>query len=597
MANLIGQSLGRYHILEQLGEGGMATVYKAYDTRLESNVAVKVIRTERLAPEILERALKRFEREAKAVARLAHPNIVRVVDYGEQENQPYLVMQYLPGGTLKQRLGKPMPWIEAAWILAPIARALDFAHRQNIIHRDVKPSNILITADGDPMLTDFGIAKIIDEEATVDLTGTSATVGTPEYMAPEQVIAKSVDHRADIYALGIVFYEMVTGRKPFLADTPMAVLFKHVSEPLPRPKQFVPNLPDEVEKILLKALAKKPDDRYQSMAEFANALDKLQHTPVFPVNPEPAKPVVIAAPVESEPTTDQSTRLQEGTVERVDTRLEPAIDQSTILQEGTVEQVDAQPEPRKLSNELVVSLGGGVQMIFMRVPAGKFLMGSPEGEGDKDEHPQHEVYLDEYWMGKTPVTNLQYKTFVKEAGHKPPAYWKNASIPDGKEEHPVVGITWQDAQAFCAWASKVSECKIHLPTEAEWEKAARGTDGRKYPWGNEKPNKHLCNYDYGKLFSGRGATPVGYYSPQGDSPYSCVDMAGNVWEWAADWYSKTYYSSSSSSNPQGPLFGRRRVLRGGSWGYSGYYVRSAYRYWDAPDYKYNPIGFRCARSE
>jgi len=276
MTNLIGQSLGRYHILEQLGEGGMATVYKAYDTRLEADVAVKVIRTERLAPEILHRAMRRFEREAKALAQLNHPNIVKVLDYGEYEGQPYLVMSYLPGGTLKNKMkGKPMPWQEAVNLLIPIARGLEYAHKRGTIHRDVKPSNILITESGEPILTDFGVAKILDEEATLDLTGTSAAVGTPEYMAPEQATSKNIDHRADIYALGIVLYEMVTGRKPFQADTPLAVLFKHASEPLPRPSQFAPNIPDLLEKVLVKALTKNRDDRYQSMKEMGGALQNL----------------------------------------------------------------------------------------------------------------------------------------------------------------------------------------------------------------------------------------------------------------------------------------------------------------------------------
>jgi len=277
MSTLVGHSLGRYHILEQLGEGGMATVYKAYDTRLEADVAVKVIRTEQLAPSVLARALKRFEREAKALARLTHPNIIKVIDYGESEDRPYLVMEYLPGGTLKQRLkdlGKPMPWQEAIHLILPVAHALDFAHRQGLVHRDVKPSNILTTADGEPMLSDFGIAKLLDLEETVDLTGTSVAVGTPEYMAPEQSTSKTVDQRADIYALGIVFYEMVAGRKPYVADTPLAVLIKHASEPLPRPKLFAPDLPDAVERVLLKALAKQPADRYQTMGEFAAAMEK-----------------------------------------------------------------------------------------------------------------------------------------------------------------------------------------------------------------------------------------------------------------------------------------------------------------------------------
>lgn len=283
MLNLIGQSLGRYHVIEQLGEGGMATVYRAYDTRLETDVAVKVIRTENLAPSILERALKRFEREAKALAKLTHANIVKVLDYGEYEGRPYLVMPFLPGGTLKQRFrGQPLPWQDAVRIMLPISKALGYAHEQNIVHRDVKPSNILITQSGDPMLTDFGIAKIIDEEATQDLTGTSAAVGTPEYMAPEQVVSKNVDHRADVYALGIVLYEMVTGRRPFTADTPMAVLFKQASEPLPRPIQFAPELPDNIERILIKALAKKPEDRYQNMGAFTAALENAQQALAVP---------------------------------------------------------------------------------------------------------------------------------------------------------------------------------------------------------------------------------------------------------------------------------------------------------------------------
>ena len=277
MQDFAGQSIGRYHIIEPLGEGGMAVVYKAYDTHLECEVAVKVIRTENLPQSGVERALKRFEREAKAVARLNHPNIVKVTDYGEEDGKPYLVMPFLPGGTLKQLIRErgQIPWQEAARILIPIAEALAYAHEEKVIHRDIKPSNILLTRSGQPMLTDFGVAKIIEDEATQDLTGTSATVGTPEYMAPEQITSKTVDARADLYSLGVVFYEMVTGRKPFEADTPMAVLVKHASEPLPRPSQYNKNLPLNIENILIKALTKKPEDRYQSADEIRKALQKL----------------------------------------------------------------------------------------------------------------------------------------------------------------------------------------------------------------------------------------------------------------------------------------------------------------------------------
>ncbi len=284
MTQLIGQSLGRYHVLEQLGEGGMATVYKAYDTRLERDVALKVIRRNAFPEDQLDHILKRFEREAKALARLSHPNIVGIMDYGDHEGAPYLVMEYLPGGTLKQRLGKPMPWQEAVRILIPIAEALGFAHEHSIVHRDVKPSNILLTEKGQPMLSDFGIAKILEGADNQSLTTTGLGVGTPEYMAPEQWTGQA-GTLSDLYSLGVLLYEMVTGRKPYTADTPAAILLKQTSEPLPRPSLYARDLPDGIEKILLKALAKKPEDRYETMAAFAAAMENLLATTVQSVKP------------------------------------------------------------------------------------------------------------------------------------------------------------------------------------------------------------------------------------------------------------------------------------------------------------------------
>ena len=280
MVDLSGKSLGRYHIVQQLGEGGMASVYKAYDTRLERYVAVKVIRLEKDQDSSF---LKRFEREAKALAKLSHPNIVHVDDYGEQDGVPYLVMDYIPGGTLKQRLGQPVNYQEAAKILAPVAHALYHAHMNGIVHRDVKPANVLMTAGGQPMLSDFGIAKLLEGEQTTELTGTGVGIGTPEYMAPEQGTGEKVDERADIYSLGVVFYELITGRKPFRADTPMAVVIKHITEPLPRPDSFVPGLPEEVDQIIFKAMAKHPKDRYQTMEQFAMALERLVQTSPQPL--------------------------------------------------------------------------------------------------------------------------------------------------------------------------------------------------------------------------------------------------------------------------------------------------------------------------
>jgi len=609
MTNLTGQSLGRYHILEQLGEGGMATVYKAYDTRLESDVAVKVIRTENLAPSILNRALKRFEREAKSLAKLTHANIVNVLDYGEYDGKPYLVMPYLPGGTLKAKLnGRPVPWQEAARILLPIARALGYAHEQGMIHRDVKPANILITHSGDPMLTDFGIAKIIDEEATQDLTGTSAAVGTPEYMAPEQVTAKSVDHRADIYALGVVFYEMVTGRKPFQADTPMAVLFKHASEPLPRPTQFAPELPDAVEKILLKALAKKAENRYASMGELAAALEKL---------------------AQGFPGADLLTATQAGKVSEGKQRASHSNESVSkrwwlsrplaivaiigLLMLGLALLVINWPGETILSPSILALetpspalLPGATRvrevdgMVMIYVPAGPFTIGSDEGENN--EKPARTVTLDAFWIDQTEVTNAMFNLCVQDGRctlpRKNSSPTRNNYYNDAKyANYPVIYVSWEQANTYCAWAGSVStgSTTTRLPTEAEWEKAARGIDGRIYPWGNQTPWIYSANYN-----SDLGDTsPVGSF-PNGASPYGALDMAGNVWEWVADWYSPDYYSNSSSTtSPTGPNSGRYKVLRGGAWDNLDFAVRSTFRNWDSPtnfDYNFGNYGFRCASS-
>jgi eukaryotic-like serine/threonine-protein kinase len=277
-ADLIGQTLGRYQITSQLGEGGMATIYKAFDAELERYVAIKVLR-----PDISQASdfLERFKREARALARLSHPNIVPVLDFGEYipegsvHHLPYLVMEYVPGGALRRVPGFPVPPSEAAKLLAPIARALALAHSRGIIHRDVKPANFLVAEDGRPMLSDFGIAKMLETESASRLTREGVGIGTPEYMAPEQGQGGEMDQRVDIYALGVVFYELVVGRVPFEADTPLAIVIKHINDPLPPPRQINPELPEAAEKILLKALAKNPNHRFGNMELMAAALDKL----------------------------------------------------------------------------------------------------------------------------------------------------------------------------------------------------------------------------------------------------------------------------------------------------------------------------------
>lgn len=230
----------------------------------------------------------------------------------------------------------------------------------------------------------------------------------------------------------------------------------------------------------------------------------------------------------------------------------------------------------------------GMEMVL--VPAGEFTMGSSDEDEDAgdDEKPAHWVYLDAYYIGKYPVTNAQYRRFTEDTGHPEPESWGDDDFNSDKQ--PVVGVSWKDAVSFCRWMSKKTGREYRLPTEAEWEKAARGTNGRKYPWGDEAPDSTLCNFndEIGKT------TEVGSY-PQGASPYGCQDMAGNVWEWCNDWYDEDYYKRSPQRNPQGPSSGGYRVLRGGSWSDSANDLRSAFRDRDDPDYR-SGCGFRCAAS-
>lgn len=270
--DLIGKNIDRYKIVGELGKGGMAVVYRAVDTMLDRSVAIKVIQSESGNQ---EKFTKRFLREAKTLANLSHPNIVKVLDYGEYEGAPYLVMEFISGGALKAMIGKPIPYAEAAAMLVPMARALHYAHQQRIVHRDVKPENILINDSGQPMLSDFGILKLVDLEESRGLTGTGKIVGTPAYMSPEQIRGREVDGRADIYSLGIVFFEMITGRKPYNASTPIELSMQHLHDPIPKAKQFVRDLPAEVEQVIVKSMAKSPEDRYQTMLVFAQALEKL----------------------------------------------------------------------------------------------------------------------------------------------------------------------------------------------------------------------------------------------------------------------------------------------------------------------------------
>ncbi len=621
--SLIGKQFERYNILELLGEGGMATVYKAYDTRLEREVAIKVIRRDAFPADQMVMLLKRFEREAKSLAKLSHPNIVGVLDYGEYEGSPYLVMEYLSGGTLRQRLGNPLPWREAVQMVLPIANALEYVHDRGIINRDVKPSNILMTEKGQPMLTDFGLVKIFGEEKqeNTHLTSSGTGLGTPDYMAPEQWTGETTA-QSDLYSLGVVLYEMITGHRPYTADTPAGVLLKQATEPLPLPTRYIVDLPLEVESILLKALAKDPKDRYPNMRAFIADLQNLlagrdveaTHTKLDVLRnqmtgqakyadaaPAAAQPkpkamfpilaglgllgililgggalFAFGSGVFAEPTALPSPTATFTAVPPTETSA-PATEVPTEVVTPT-----ETPFPAEIVDDK------NVPMIY--IPAGEFTMGSDD-TGDVASRPAHKVNLPAFYIDKFEVTNEMYDACVyavecrrplRQASMTRNSYFTNPVFA----KYPVVYLEWRMAKTYCEWRG------ARLPTEAEWEKAARGSqDTRIYPWGNEQPDCTFANY------SGcvGDTTPVDQHE-KGKSVYGVYGMAGNVWEWTSTVFD--LYPYDPEDGREDLTSNKDRVARGGSWSgtFNAGNIRLDMRLKLIPSFSTPYLGVRCARS-
>ncbi len=617
--------LGKYELHEQIGKGGFGVVYRAIDTTLVREVALKVLHPQLTTePDFLER----FRNEARMVASLDSPSIVTIYEMGEVDGRVFIAMKYLSGGSLKERLEKEgaLPFDEAVKIMGEICVGLEVAHKKGLVHRDIKPANILFDSDGHAVLGDFGLAKAIRASSS---SGENSGVGagTPAYRAPELWRGKPPASPAtDVYSLGCVFYEMLTGKVLFDGNTPDEIITQHLMVGPVFLDRFSGEIPEGVKTIVEKAVQKQPQERYRSISELSRALETII-SGAKKEKQESLGPALLGSTDNEKNEREKkgehsylliwqvvagvailgllvsviylvinnrnsgssgaiASQISTGT-----TTIEAVVSDSVPMIVQTQSETSEGTEPYKpvlgIGSKQVSPKDG---MTMMYVPAGNFLMGSLVGVGDNDEHPQHTVHLDAYWIDQTEVTNGMYELCVNAGECTEPSsntsytrssYYGNASFAD----YPVINVERDQALAYCQWAGR------QLPTEAQWEKAARGTNGQTYPWGNNDPDVTSANY---KRNVG-DTTKVGSYLV-GVSPFGALDMAGNVWEWVADWYAAGYYLSSPTENPTGPVAGQFLILRGGSYLDNERSLRSSNRLNYYPSTSSYNIGFRCSLS-
>ena len=538
------KNLGRYQIEAFLGRGAFAEVYKAKDTVLKRTVALKVLKPALMAD---EEAFTRFTHEAQVLASLVHPRIAWVWDMGEADGRYFIAMRYVDGRSLEKVISErgALALGEVLMIASQVAEALDFAHGQDLVHRDVKPQNIIISEKEGAVLTDFGLVKAMQSSG---MTGTGSHLGTPQYMAPELWDGKEASLASDQYALACLVAEMLTGKMLFDGSTPV-VIRKHLMEEPVLPS----GLPEKVVEGLRRALSKNPEQRHESIRAFVLAMN--------------ANELELKSPAQ------ESLKRNAGE------------DRNEIKVEIVKKKIKS--STRKNENEIFFKLANDVEISFVRIPAGEFIMGEGAYFGLGSGVPEHKVFLQEFWMAKTPVTNDQYRSFMTAVGEAAHKNWTGGKTLKGKEEHPVINVTWDDAVAFCGWVSQVTEKIIRLPSEAEWEKTARGEGGRIYPWGDQKPDQNRCNFNNNM----GGTTKVGSFSPYGDSSFGCADMAGNVWEWTSSLHQQYPYNSLDGREVASSR--KKRVLRGGSWSGNDDDVRAMTRNWNEPTYFDSYFGFRC----
>ncbi len=684
--DLSGRQVGKYRLLERIGSGGMAAVYRAQQTNIDRQVAVKI-----MLPDLARDPdfVRRFEREANTIAQLEHPHILPVYDYGLDEAQQlvYLVTRLMTGGTLEERLVDrgPLSLAEAERVLEQLGGALHHAHQRGVFHRDLKPSNVLLDEFGNVYLTDFGIAKLKDVTA---LTHTGLVMGTPAYMAPEQWRGDPIDGRADIYALGVLLYQMLTGQLPFDAPTPPQMMYLHLEQEPPLLADKVAGLPAGIDTVVHQALAKDREWRFASAAEMVAAFAGAAHAGTFilPRGQSTARREAPPLPADwSAPATPVSTPLPRGAAPPGGPPYAPpprhgpgpgrtppgraarregqgclrlsvalgrgrfrmfvaiavgmmavvcgglAILSGTMLIGGrgpgggwpivgalttpTIDSAGATagaaagatatftptatetptpvptltplpPTPTPLPTQPlpptpvpgfqpagsnaawtpIFRSFNGVQMAL--VPVGCFTMGFDQGRpNERPANPQ--CFNTPFWIDRFEVTNAQYGS---------------AGAFDGPNR-PRDTVTWYEAQRFCQSRG------ARLPTEAEWEYAARGPNNWIYPWGN--------TFDENRLVwqgnSGDQTAEVGS-RPGGASWVGAQDMSGNLMEWVSSIVDDTFpYPYNGADGRENPNSTAKRGIRGGAWAFDQHEAAATVRTGLEPSTAVFGVGFRCAR--
>ena len=574
---LVGE---KYEVVQRIGGGGMAQVFLARHRFHGGWAAIKVL-AEYLAQD--EAVVARFEQEARIAASLSgHPNIVPIFDIGSGNGLHYLIMQYVPGEDLAQYLrreGKLSPY-DAANILAQVAEGMVWAESKHVVHRDLKPANIRLDGMGRAMLLDFGIAKTAD--LPDGLTRMGESLGTPFYMCPEQIRGEVCDARSDLYALGVVFFELLTARHPFEGESATAIQMAHLSTPPPSVGQYDQAIPASCDAVIQKLMQKRREDRFQSAAELLQTLTALgvnsgpgQLRPVIAPMPEtePSKspsgvsrtvatPAARSVEVPAPAAPSQPARPTAGVRGKLVALAVISI--LTVVVVLTVALLFTRPKP-------TIADARGTMLL---VPGGSFIFGDNSPDSP---NPRQTLSLRSYYVDRTEVSNAEYKKFCDATGHAPP------NSPDfaTKPQDPVVDVSFDDAKAYAAWAGK------RLPTEQEWEKAARGTDGRPYPWGQDAWTTGIPET----------LQPVDS-SPDRRSPYGALNMTGNAFEWTASTFPAGDAEYADMQKVLGTnAFSRRWcIIKGGSFSPHGdVFFRSFMRRGFPVDQHSAVIGFRCVR--